>query len=127
AFRNPEMPAIVPGQHRGGPLTEGWRAATDVDGDVVNLAVEHADQLALRIRPLVVQAAQHAARRGTDVGLQHLEIEPGVGEALAIPAFEELPARVTEHLRLDDHATRKLRLDDLHQGASSRVSRLSRY
>src|SRR3546814_12948830 len=58
AFRDPEMPSVFGRQQDGFPLAEGRRTAADVDGDVPDLAIEHGHVLALRLRPLVVQAAQ---------------------------------------------------------------------
>src|SRR3546814_10272615 len=67
AFGDPEMPPVFGRQQDGFPLAEGRRTAADVDGDVPDLAIEHGHVLALRLRPLVVQAAQHAARRRGNV------------------------------------------------------------
>ena len=62
AFRDPEMTLVVRAQQHGRPLAEGGRTATDVDRHVPDLAFQHRHVLALRIGPLVVQPAQHAAR-----------------------------------------------------------------
>src|SRR3546814_3367942 len=72
AFRDPEMPSVFGRQQDGFPLAEGRRTAADVDGDVPDLAIEHGHVLALRLRPLVVQAAQHAARRRGNVALHEV-------------------------------------------------------
>src|SRR5690606_6022915 len=96
-------------------LAEGRRTAADVDGDVVDLALQHADQLALRVaRPLVVQAAQHAALRARDVVLDEPGRQAVLAEALGVPALVEEAALVAVHRRLDRHAARQLRFDDPH-------------
>ena len=102
-FRHPEMALVLGGQHHADPVAEGRRAATDVHRHVVDLALEHADQLALRIRPLVMQAAQHAPGRARDVGLHEAAIDAGFAVLRLVVAFVEEAARIAEHLRFDDH------------------------
>src|SRR5690606_7350505 len=108
------------------PLAERGRAAADVDRDVPDFAVEHRYVLALRLRPLVVQAAQHATRRRGDVALHEARLEAVRGELVVVERFEELPACIAEHLRLDDQAARTRGFDDLH-GTYPRSTRSSRY
>jgi hypothetical protein len=118
AFRNPEVTLVLRGQHRRGPAPEVRRAATDVDRDVVDLALEHADQLALRVRPLVVEATQHALHRLRDIALHEARVDPGLGEACLVPALVEEPALVAEYARLDHEATRQVGLVDFHRAGA---------
>jgi hypothetical protein len=46
------------------PFAKVRGAATDVDGDVPDMAGEHTDELALRLSELVVQAAQNTSCGG---------------------------------------------------------------
>src|SRR5205814_43652 len=54
--RDEHLAEVVAGELRAGPLAEGGRARADVDRDVENLALQRADQLALRLSDLRVQA-----------------------------------------------------------------------
>src|SRR5690606_26241799 len=84
------------------------------------------DILALRVRPLVVQPAQHTARRGRHVSLYEVGREAVGLELVAVERFEEIAAIVSEHLRLDHHASRQVGLHQLH-GTYPRSPRPSRY
>ena len=122
SFRHPKMTLVFSTQDRRRPLTESRRADADIDSDIVNLAFENADQLALRIRPLIMQATQHALFRARDIGLHEAEIQPGFGEAFGIEALVEKSARIPMHFRLDDQTSVKRGLDQLHAGRPSRTS-----
>src|SRR3546814_725304 len=126
AFRDPEMPSVFGRQQDGFPLAESRRTAADVDGDVPDLAIEHGHVFALRLRPLVVQAAQHAACRRGNVALHEIWRQPVRSELVIVERFEELPARIAEHLRFDHQAARQRGFDDLH-GTYPRSTRSSRY
>src|SRR5690606_15074538 len=126
AFRDPEMALVVRAEDGGGVAAVGRRAAADVDRDVVDLALQHADQLALRVvRPLVMQAAQHAAPRTRDVVLDEPGRQAVLAEALRVPALVDPAALVAEHRRLDHHAAGQAGPDRLHsmRPCSSRPSR----
>src|SRR5437899_10842617 len=75
-FGYPEMALVRRTQHRCRPAREGRRAVTDIDRNIVNLTFEHADELALRIGPLIMQAAQHAMRGARHIGLHETQVEP---------------------------------------------------
>src|SRR3546814_12122055 len=64
--------------------------------------------------PLVLQAAQHAACRRGNVALQEIWRQPVRSEPVIVERFEELPARIAEHLRFDHQAARQRGFDDLH-------------
>src|SRR5262249_47425585 len=100
----PEVAMIDGIEHDRSPAPERRRAGADVDGDVVDLAVEHADQLALRIRPLVMQAAQHTVRRARYIALHDREVQPGIFIFFRMEAFVEKAARIAVHGRFDHHA-----------------------
>ena len=105
---------VLRAEHHGGPLPEGGRAATDVDRHVPHLALEHADQLALRLRPLVMQAAQHAADRSRHVALDEMRRQAHRDELVAVERLVEEATVVAEHLRFQHNASGKVRRDDLH-------------
>src|SRR5690606_41820868 len=92
--------------------------ATDVDGDVVDLAFQHLHELALRSWPLVVQTTQHATRRARDIALGDADVDALFGEALRVETLEKEAAVVSKHLRLDDHHAGQIGLDEV-QGRCS--------
>ena len=55
---------------------EGRAVLSHVDGDVKHLAVYDSHQLALCLRVLDVEAAQHAARRAGEIVLQEGRLIP---------------------------------------------------
>src|SRR5437899_7103203 len=99
-FGYPEMALVCRTQHRCRPAPEGRRAVTDIDRNIVNLTFEHADELALRIGPLIMQAAQHAMRGARHIGLHETQVEPRAFILFRIVTFVEKTARVAEYLRL---------------------------
>src|SRR3546814_8907296 len=62
------------------------------------------DLLSLRIRPLVMQAAQHAVLRYRDIALRHRKIQSGLAEPRPVPGFEKTAALIGEYARRDHHA-----------------------
>ncbi|KAG0769372.1 hypothetical protein G6F22_017378 [Rhizopus arrhizus] len=60
-FRNPELSLVFGAQDHRLPAPEGRRAAADVHCDVIDLTLQHRNQLALWARPLIVKATQHAS------------------------------------------------------------------
>src|SRR5690606_25366763 len=125
-LRYPELATVFGTEDHRLPAAEGRRAAADVHRHVIHLAFEHADQLSLRPRPLVMQAAQHALDRGGDVALHELRRQALFGETLGVPGFEEHAALVAEYRRLDHRATRQRGFDHF-QGTTPRCSSLFRY
>src|SRR5690606_35451265 len=123
---DPELALVLRAEHHRLPAAEGRRAAADVHRHVIDLALQHAHQLALRPRPLVMQAAQHAPDRGGDVALHEPGGQAVLGEALGVPGLEEHAACVAEHRRLDHHAARQGSRDYLHR-TTPRFSSASRY
>ena len=69
---HPELPVVVARERHADPLAERGRVEPDVDGDVVDLALEDAHELSLAVRQLVVQAAQDARHRVRDVVLHEV-------------------------------------------------------
>lgn len=108
------MAMVLGGKHHTGPLAERGRPAPDVDGDVVHLAFEHAHELALRMRPLVMQAAQHAARRARNVRLDEMPVDACFPVLRVVEALVEETTGVAEHLRFDHDATGEGGFDELH-------------
>lgn len=125
AFGNPEVSFVFGREHHRRPTPERGRATTDIHRHVVHLALQHADQLSLRIRPLVMQPAQHASRGSGDIALDELHVQAGLGKTRLVPAFVEKPACVTEHPWFNHHATGQIGFDQLH--ASSPRNSASKY
>src|SRR6267378_5973864 len=109
------------------PFAEGAGALAQVHRDIPDLAERDANQLSLWLTDLIVKTAQDVLAGARMVVLHELDVEPGgLHERLAVVAFQEEPARVLEHLRLEDQNLRNFRADDLHQKSRSE-STLSRY
>src|SRR5262245_51311716 len=62
AARSEDLPSVLAGELHGNMLAECRTAAADVHHYVENAAGDDTDQLALRVRILQVQPAQHAMR-----------------------------------------------------------------
>jgi hypothetical protein len=105
ARRNPQLPVVLAAQLHANPLAEARAAAPDVDRHVEHAASRHAHELALRLRrQLVVETAQHAARRARMVVLHELVAGAGeLVEQLLVEALHEEAALVAEHARLEHH------------------------
>lgn len=84
AFGDPEELKVVVGRLRfemeTGPFAKVGRASAQIDGDVPNMTGEDADQFALWLTELVMQATEHAFDREGLVILNELCGEAGVGE-----------------------------------------------
>ena len=78
---NPDLFFILGGEADGGPFFKGGGGAADINGDVEDFAMCDADELALRIFHLIVQAAEHAFG-GARVIILH-EMRAGTGGAAA--------------------------------------------
>jgi hypothetical protein len=80
---------------------------------------------------LVVQPAQHAARRARMVVLHEVDVEASFAKRAPVPALEEESTLVAEHARLDDEHVGDRGGDDAHRrqdryrsdGSRSRPSR----
>src|SRR5690606_41691201 len=83
-------------------------------GYVPDLAFEHRDVLALRVGPLVMQPAQHAAGGRRHVALHEARREAVRAQLVEVERLEKEAAIVAEHPRLDDDATGQAGLDQLH-------------
>jgi hypothetical protein len=126
ALWDPEMAMILGAQHNSRPLAEGRRATADVYRHVEHFALQHADQLALRIWPLVVEAAQHAASGAGYVGLHEVAMNARLAELRLVVALVEKATVVPEHLWLNHQHTRQTGRDHLHLACPSFAS-LHRY
>lgn len=84
AFGDPEeLKVVVRGltfEVKARPLAKVRRVAAEIDGNVPNMTGEDADQFALRLTELVMQATKHAFDREGLVILNESCREAGVGE-----------------------------------------------
>ncbi|MOA44196.1 hypothetical protein D3C78_1664330 [compost metagenome] len=60
------------------PFAECWRAFAHVHGDIADLPVHHAHQLALGVCHLVVQPTEHALDGARVVVLDELHLHAGL-------------------------------------------------
>ena len=126
AFRNPELLLVFRAQYHRFPATESRRAMADIDGHIVDLTFQHADQFPLRPRPLVMQAAQHALGRGGHIALDEAGWKAMLAETFRIPGFKKETPLIPEHRRLYHYTIRKRRLDDF-QRTNPRLIKDCRY
>jgi len=84
AFGYPEELEVVVGglgfEVESGPLAEVGGVAAEVDGDVPDMAGEYANELALRLAELVMQATEHAFNGERLIVLNELCGETGGGK-----------------------------------------------
>ncbi len=71
---NPQHAVIFAREGHAHRLAEGGRAAAHIDGDIEDLALRHAHQLALRTLQLIVQAAQNALGGAAVVVLHEVQV-----------------------------------------------------
>ena len=60
--RHIELPRTLVAQFNTVPVAEALRIRTQIDSDVENPAVDHGNDLGLRMLDLKMQAAQHAVK-----------------------------------------------------------------
>ena len=128
AFGDPEefeFAGFVQGPKvEGGVLAEVGRVAAEVDGDVPDVAGEDADELALGLAELVVEAAEDAARGEGLVVLDEVRGEPGGGEGEGVEDFGEPATIVAEAARIEQLDITQRGLNDLHPTTLARGQRL---
>ena len=96
------------------PSAELWRADADIHRDIENFALHHTAQLGLGMTQLIVQAAQHPARRARMVVLHEGFKHASRGQSIRAEGFQEEATRVFEDTGLDEKYSRKGRFDNLH-------------
>ena len=101
---------------------ERRRAPPQVDRDVPHLAAHAADQLALRVLDLVVEAAQHAAAGARMIVLHERGVDSGGGERARVPGLEKEAAVVAADDGLDQPHVGNRGRRDLHHGLPHRTS-----
>src|SRR3546814_4027553 len=88
--------------------------SSDVCSSDLYLAGSDGDQLALAVRFLVMQAADHAAARAREIGLHRGNAEAVVEIARRIPQLLDEAAVIEKTLHLDDEDIRQVGGDDAH-------------
>src|SRR6202040_2984355 len=89
-------------------------------------AGHHSHQFSLRLRDLVVQAAQDAAPRMAVVILNELQIEAAGGELALLPGLQEIAALVAKHLRADEDDVGDFRGNEFHLRLDRAAARVGR-
>ena len=100
--RHVALPEVVGRERDANPSAERRRAAADVDGDVEDLALDDADQLALRPPDLQMQAAQRAADRPRMVVLHERAGDAVLAVRVGVIGLDEEAAVVVVDVGLDD-------------------------
>ena len=113
--RNEELTFVLCRQLHGDMTAEGGRAAADVDRYVQHLSLHHAHQFRLSgAAALEVQPPQHAEFRFRFVVLYETHGTHGGVEARLIVTFEKVTPIIAEYVRLDNHHSFDLCLNDFH-------------
>ena len=91
------------------------RTLADVHDDVEDFPGGDADELALRMLNLVVQSAQHIARRARVVVLNEVGIHADIfHEPASIKALVEKAALIAKYFWFNDQDAGKFGLDQVH-------------
>ena len=108
-------------------MTEGRRAAADIDRHIKHLTGRYANQLSLRLLDLVMQATQHIARRFRVIVLHEVNGKPRrFVKGILVKALEKEATLIAKNFRLDEQHIGDGTGTDLHQRTLSR-SRPLRY
>ena len=94
---------ILPGQDLSMPFSVGAASLSQIDSHVENLSVKDADELALRVADLVVQAAEHAFGGHALIVLDENHVEPGFLHISLIVGLHKIAAVVPVYCRFYDH------------------------
>lgn len=114
-FRHPELTMVVGRQAHRDPFAEMRRGAANVHGHVQHFTGGDADQFALSVLQLVMQAAQYAFLRAGMVVLNELGVQAGCFfESLGVETLIEEAALVTKYLGFDDQNTGQVGGDYIH-------------
>lgn len=113
ALGDPEHLLVVGGQRCAHPLAEGLAVGAAVDGDIEHLAQGHADELALGVLGLEVQAAQHALGGAALVILHEGFVDARCGELVDLVGLHKIAAVIAKNSRLDDLHVRNIGLDEI--------------
>src|SRR6202012_437200 len=90
---------------------------------IVDAALGHPHQLALRVLHLKMQTAQGPLLRVTMVVLHEARVDASAREFLNLPGFHEKPASIAEYLRLDELHILQRRVDEFHSSVSFTMRR----
>ena len=112
---NPERVLVLIGEAGAGPFFERGRGAAEIDGNIKDFAADDADQFALRILDLEMQAAEDAFDGAGVIVLDELRGETGGGCELAeVEGFEKKSAGVAEDFGLKQEHVGDIGGDDVH-------------
>jgi hypothetical protein len=121
--RQPEHTLVLRRQLHTYPLSESWRIAADINGNIIDLATYHPNQFALGLIYLVMQAPQHVALRAGVIVLDEMRVNAYVAHLSFIEAFQKKAPVITKDHRLDDQYSWNLRLLNVHEVAPPYGSR----
>ena len=102
-------------------MAECGGRATKIDGDVEDLPTQSADEFALGLLDLVVEAPDDSGLRAGEIILHEIDVDAGLGEPAAVEQFLEEAAIVGEDAGLDEDEARELAGSKIH-GWSLRVA-----
>ncbi len=127
-WRDPQLILVFRRKHRTDPFAESGGGATDINGYVKDLTLDHAYKFALSMRrELVMQAPKHPSCRFRMVILNEVRLKSGhFLEDVSVEALIEEATLVAEHLRGKQEDFRYCQGCSVHQNTFS-LSRLRRY
>ena len=101
SLRNIHLILAFGGKQHAGPFSEGRRANSHVHRNIQHFAFHHAAEFRLRMRQLVMEAAQRPFRGMRVVVLDKNVSNADVGEPLRVVSLQKKPPRVAEYFRLE--------------------------
>ena len=113
AFGNVELLLVFGRKRNAFPLAKRRASLAQVYRHVKDFAIDHADEFALRVLLLEMQAAEHALLALGFVVLHEHHIQAGGIEFTLVVGFHEVAALVAKDRRLDDSHALDGRLDEI--------------
>src|SRR6266567_2307509 len=114
SHRNPGQPPVFTGELHGVPAPKGWRLTPQIKKNIEHFPAHYADQLALRLLNLVMQASQDAAFRVRVIVLDESLLNAEIGENSLAITFEEESALVFKDLRFKYERAGERSFENVH-------------
>ena len=121
AARDPELSDVLLAELDGNVLAESRTAPPRVYRNIAYTAMEHRNQLSLRMGVLKMQPPQHTAAGTGKIVLQEWARNAGCGVALGLKNLDKGTPGINDDLGLDDEHARESRFYDMHSWTTRRV------
>lgn len=112
---DPQHVPVLGGERQGVPCSEPGRVAAEVDGDVEDLALQHANEFSLGLADLVVEAAKDVLVGERLIVLDEVRIGNELVEGGLVEALEEVAPVVAIDFGFEEQKSGGVFSDDLHE------------